>query len=379
MVIGIDASNIRVGGGVIHLKGILSHVPFQEFEISQIVIWGESKTLQQLPEHERILKIALSELDGSLFKRFSWQLNKLGNEPLRLGCDVLFVPGGIYLGKFRPLVSMVQNMQVFEWSELRREGFSKEGARLLLLQILQAVTSLRSSGLIFLSHYCRKYFQENWKCLIKNVKPAVIPHGVNYPAHRKSQKSIDAYSSDNPFRVLCVSTVKNYKHQWNLINAVAKLCMQGHPLHLDLVGGGDRAAIVRMQKAAAQYQRAFNFVSYHGDQSYERTLQFFEKADIFAFASSCETFGISLLEAMSYGLPIACSNFGPMPEVLGKAGVFFDPLDPDSIAEALKKLVLDISLRKQISTASQERSKLFSWQTSAWDTFRLLTEVAKRA
>ena len=378
MVIGIDASNIRTGGGVVHLQGILSHVPFQECEISQIVIWGESKTLQQLPEHERIFKIALSELEGSLFKRFSWQLNKLGNEALRLGCDVLFVPGGIYLGKFRPLVSMVQNMQVFEWPELRREGFSKEGVRLLLLLIFQGVTSLRSNGLIFLPHYCQKYFHENWKWLIKNVKSAVIPHGVNHPDHKKNHKSIDEYSNDNPLRILYVSTVKNYKHQWNLINAVAKLCMQGYPLHLDLVGGGDKSAIERMQKAAAQYQRAFNFVSYHGDQPYERTLQFFEKADIFAFPSSCETFGISLLEAMSYGLPIACSNYGPLPEVLGEAGVFFDPLDPDSIAEILKKLVLDISLRIQISAAARERSELFSWQTSSWDTFRLLTEVAKR-
>lgn len=82
---------------------------------------------------------------------------------------------------------------------------------------------------------------------------------------------------------------------------------------------------------------------------------------------------------MSFGLPIACSNLGPMPEVLGEAGVFFDPLDPDSIAEALKKLILDTNLRERLSTAAQERAKLYSWQASAWNTFGLLHEIGKRA
>ena len=212
----------------------------------------------------------------------------MGKEASTLGCDVLLIPGGIYLGGFRPFVSMVQNMQVFEWPELRREGISKEGGRLLVLQILQGFTFFRSSGMIFMSHYCLKYFQENLKWLLKNVNVAVVPHGINYSNHRKLQKSIDLYSDQNPFQILYVSTVKNYKHQWNLIDAVGKLRSQGYPLNLNLVGGGDRSALKKMHKAVARNRTGHSFVSYHGDQSHESTLHFFEQADVFAFPSTCD-------------------------------------------------------------------------------------------
>lgn len=378
MIIGIDASNIRSGGGVVHLKEILSHVPFEDYGISRIAVWGEVDTLLRLPEHERIIKIILPKSNSSLLKRFFWQLNKLDKEASTLGCDVLLIPGGIYLGRFRPFVSIIQNMQVFEWSELRREGASREGARLLLLQILQSLTCIRSSGLIFLSNYCLKYFKEKWKWLISNVKSTVIRHGINNSNHKKNHKSIDLYSNENPFQILYVSTVKNYKHQWNLIDAVGRLRGRGYPLHLHLVGGGDRSAIEKLQKAAERNQKTDNFVFYHGSQTHETTLRFYSKADLFAFPSSCEAFGISLLEAMSYGLPIACSKYGPMPEVLGEAGIFFDPLDVNSIAEALERLLLDVSLRKRLSTATQERAKLYSWQASARDTFGFLYTIWKR-
>lgn len=379
MIVGIDASNIRVGGGVIHLKEILSHVPFEDYGISRIVVWGEVDTLLHLPEHERIIKIILPKFNGSLLKRFFWQLNKLGKEASTFGCDVLLIPGGIYLGRFRPFVSIIQNMQVFEWSELRREGVSREGARLLLLQVLQVLTCIRSSGLIFLSNYCLKYFKEKWEWLISNAKSIVIQHGINNSHHKKNHKSIDLYSNENPFQILYVSTVKNYKHQWNLIDAVGRLRGQGYPLHLHLVGGGDQAAIEKLQKAAERNQKDYRFVFYHGNQIHDATLRFYNEADLFAFPSSCEAFGISLLEAMSYGLPIACSKYGPMPEVLGEAGLFFDPLGVDSIAEALESLILDVNLRERLSTAAMERAKLYSWQVSAQDTFGFLYTVWKQA
>ena len=51
----------------------------------------------------------------------------------------------------------------------------------------------------------------------------------------------------------------------------------------------------------------------------------YKDADLGVFASSCENLPIILIEKMASGLPIACSNKGPMPEVLGSAGVYFDP------------------------------------------------------
>ena len=73
---------------------------------------------------------------------------------------------------------------------------------------------------------------------------------------------------------------------------------------------------------------------------HEKVHELHSTADIFVFASSCENMPNTLIEAMAAGLPIACSNRGPMPEVLQDAGVYFDPEVPSSIAEAIENLLL---------------------------------------
>lgn len=82
-----------------------------------------------------------------------------------------------------------------------------------------------------------------------------------------------------------------------------------------------------------------------------------------------------LLEAMAAGLPIACSNRGSMPEVLGDAGVYFDPEKPEDIVRALQELIDSPTLRTQKAKAAFERVKAYSWQRCASETFNFLAHV----
>jgi glycosyltransferase involved in cell wall biosynthesis len=84
-----------------------------------------------------------------------------------------------------------------------------------------------------------------------------------------------------------------------------------------------------------------------------------------------------LLEAMASGLPIACSNRPPMPEVLGQAGVYFDPLRPQQIETALRDLFHNAELRRHHAVAAHERAEQFSWSACARDTFRFLGDVCE--
>jgi glycosyltransferase involved in cell wall biosynthesis len=92
-------------------------------------------------------------------------------------------------------------------------------------------------------------------------------------------------------------------------------------------------------------------------------------ADIFIFASSCENMPNTLVEAMASGLPIACSDRGPMPEVLGDAGVYFDPEDPQAIADAVRTLVRDREKRETAARRAQELAGAFSWRRCARETW----------
>jgi len=153
---------------------------------------------------------------------------------------------------------------------------------------------------------------------------------------------------------------------------------QGFPLELHLIGSCDRPALKRMNEAIQKNSSLGEFVQYYGELSHNETLNWYENVDLFAFASSCEALPLILLEAMAAGLPIACSDRGPMPETLRDAGIYFNPDQPDSIAASLKMLLKDESLRKNLGIKARLLSQAYSWECCANETFSFLSSVYKR-
>ena len=209
----------------------------------------------------------------------------------------------------------------------------------------------------------------------------MIPHGITDDFRRlpQRQQSIAAYSWSRPFRWLYVSHVDVYKHQWHVVEAVAFLRQKNIPVALDLVGSAPYLpALRRLQEVMRCVDPQQNFIHYHGPVLYSQLANYYHQADGFVFASSCETFGQILLEAMASGLPIACSEQSAMPEVLGDAGVYFDPEDPQAITGALYCLMMDAEKRERCSRVAYERAFDYSWEHCANETFRFIAEVAQK-
>ena len=82
------------------------------------------------------------------------------------------------------------------------------------------------------------------------------------------------------------------------------------------------------------------------------------------------------MEKMASGLPIACSNKGPMPEILLDGGLYFDPEDPNQIASVLEELYLSSELRQNLAKKSFDLSKKFSWETTSCETFKFLSKYS---
>jgi glycosyltransferase involved in cell wall biosynthesis len=82
---------------------------------------------------------------------------------------------------------------------------------------------------------------------------------------------------------------------------------------------------------------------------------------------------------MAAGLPLACSGRGPMPEVLGGGGVYFDPEDAADIARALRELIGSPELRTRLARESFERVQAYSWQRCAAETLEFLSGSAVRS
>ncbi len=377
MIVGIDASNIRTGGGVTHLVELLKSADPSAHGFSQVIIWNGQATLPQFEDRPWLVKCHEPLLDRSLPYRIFWQHFRLSKLARKAGCDILLVPGGSYAGDFCPIVTMSQNLLPFEWGELRRYGWSFTSFRLMFLRWTQSRTFRRAEGLIFLTQYARDVVMS----LIKTTagRTTIIPHGVNDSFARppREQRPIFQFSVDRPFRILYVSIIDTYKHQWHVADAVAQLRAGGLPVELNLVGPAYPPALARLRKTLDRVDPGREFVKYSGNIAPAELHALYGKANLFLFASSCETFGQILTEAMFAGLPIACSNRSAPPELLGDAGVYFDPENPDDIVRALRKMIDSPNLRARLAKASFVRAKAFTWQRCADLTFGFLAEVAR--
>ena len=370
-VLGIDATNIRGGGGVTHLFELLRSVNLADTEFDRVVVWGGSSLLSLLEDRVWLIKRNPAALDKGLVKRILWQRYHLTRAAYDEGCSLLFVPGGSYAGGFHPVVTMSQNLLPFQLGELFRYGWTLFTLKLLLLRLTQSQAFKKCEGVIFLTEYARNAVENVTGKL--SAKTCVVPHGVN-PRFYKApnfQKDITSYNNANPFRVIYVSTVDLYKHQWHVISAIEMLREKGLPIVIDLIGPAYQPALKRLNSVICLR----DWACYYGAVPFDFLHKRYADADLGIFASSCENMPNILLENMASGLPIACSNKGPMPEILGQNGLYFDPERPEDIARVLLDLIESPNLRTKLAQESYVSSQKFNWQDSATNTFRFFASV----
>jgi glycosyltransferase involved in cell wall biosynthesis len=372
----IDASNIRIGGGVTHLVEILRAADPIVHRFEKICVWGRVSTLEQIEDRDWLEKRGLTDREADLLGRVIWQRWTLPRALEEWGADLLWVPGGSVMPTFRPVVTMSRNMLPFDWRELRRFGLSWVALKLLILRWSQGYSFRRADGTIFLTRYAYDAVTEVTGSL--TGRTAIVPHGVNarFQLPPRRQRTRSEFTASDPIRVVYVSTIDEFKHQWSVVEAIGRLHREGMPIRLDLYGSARASTLPRLTAALKRVDPQGEFIRYWGAVDYKEIHKCYAAADVCVFASSCENMPNILIESMAAGLPIACSNRGPMPEVLCDAGIYFDPEKSGSIAQAIRYLVMAPRLRAEKASAAAAIAASFSWSRCARETFEFLATVA---
>ncbi len=103
--------------------------------------------------------------------------------------------------------------------------------------------------------------------------------------------------------------------------------------------------------------------------------QLYTQAYAFVYPSLYEGFGLPPLEAMAHDCPVITSNSSSIPEVVGDAGAYFEPLDIESQADAITSVVFDGQRRSSLINAGRQRLQLFSWERCAHETQAVYQKV----
>ena len=189
----------------------------------------------------------------------------------------------------------------------------------------------------------------------------VIPNYIDVGAFGARAAAVDRKRerrmlglSDTDLIVLHVGRFHRQKAQDVLLNAFHEAQTEEPRLRLIFAGDGPELARARV---LADELNLEDRVIFAGDVA--DPVPLYAAADMFAFPSRWEAFGIALLEAMAAGLPVVATRTGGIPEVMGTDAALIEPDQVTPLAVALVELARDPELRRKRGAAARERARAF--------------------
>jgi glycosyltransferase involved in cell wall biosynthesis len=378
MILAIEANNIRSDGGIIFLKKIIQNINLNNRRLKKIYIWGEEKLLQELPNSKKIVKnkIFLTNINFiNIFIRFFWHFFLLNKEIIKKKCDVIYFPGGINLANIKNTKTIISilNIEPFFYEKYSNYNFGFKKMRLFLLKKIIIFSAKKSTAIIYLNDYFKKYFENK---IDKKTINSICSLGAstNYNVIKK-QKSIKFYSDNNRYIIGYVSTIFPYKNHIQLIKVIKKIIQEGTPVSLIMIGKcHDQQLLKKINKLIID-ERYIIYLDYLNKTELKKYYK--NIFDLKIFPSSSEAFPNIIIEAIDYNLPLLCSSIQPMPSILKKSCEYFDPLNEKDMYKKIMHFLK--SPKKRLSNIKKAKKLIkqnYSWKKSAENFLNLIEKIS---
>ncbi len=175
--------------------------------------------------------------------------------------------------------------------------------------------------------------------------------------------------AEKPY-ALYVGNAYPHKNLDFLIMTVKKMREKGEKIKLLLVGEDD------FYKKLRKKYSGNDSIIFFGKASDEELSALYVNAHVYVFPSLHEGFGLTGLEAMSYGLPVVAARNGALPEIYGEAAEYFDPTDEKSLEDALIKINNE-TRRNELKFKGSALVEGFKWDNAARETLKIYREAIK--
>lgn len=253
--------------------------------------------------------------------------------------------------KGKKMVTTFHDMNFTKYKELYKNTVTNN---IKEKESLQKKSVERADKVIAVSHHTKKDLVNIWN--INPEKIVVIHHGVD------KNKIVDLDNSrivSNPY-ILYVGERYGFKNFSRFIKAFAIVSEKNPDLMLICTG---RAFSNDEKDELNKLKLTDKTVQIYAN---ERTMaRLYRDAEMLAYPSFSEGFGMPVLEAMVYGCPLVVSNASCIPEVAGEAAVYFDPFQVEEIVDKIETLLSSASLRKEMISLGTKQLEQFSWEKTA--------------
>ncbi len=232
------------------------------------------------------------------------------------------------------------------------------------LKALVGPAARRADRVITISAAVGAAVAERLRVPRERIVPVLLGHGMRTPEAVSAEADLrERFALGDGRIVLCVSAALVHKNLGRLLEAVAQVA----PAHDDvrLVIAGRPALEHDTLRAEAERLGVADRVTFTGWIEDADLEGLYAAADVCVYPSLYEGFGLPVLEAMSRGVPLACSDATSLPEVAGDAALLFDPHDPAAIAAAIGTLLDDRERADALRARGRERAAWFTWERCA--------------
>ncbi len=266
--------------------------------------------------------------------------------------------------------------QYFSWRE-----------RFYFYQVLKRGIK-KARRIITVSQYTRKDILDNFK--VEEEKIRVIPNAVGkifrpLESGERVERFKKKYAITKPY-ILYVGNQKPHKNLGNLLQAFEllreklknryALVIASPSSRVNKSAAGENLSALPGRQSGGGRDKLDSCLIHLGNISDEELPLLYNGAELFAFPSLYEGFGLPPLEAMACGTPVLSSNATSLPEVIGEAGVMVNPRDSKGMSEKIWKILSDKELRDSLIKKGLARAKLFSLNKFAEATLRVYKEIA---